>query len=988
MHQSLGVRAGRRTGAILSIGALALLLACQEVAAADGAAAARHPVEQPAQALGDALRAIARQTGVSVLFDPAAVSGRTSQPVSGRLTAAEAIARALEGSGLSAAVMPDGAVVVRPSAAGSPQPSSQGPRPPLQVADAAGAAGVGTVAGEATSLKRVEVTGSRLARVEGEGPTPVNVYSGEDIERSGQTSLGRFLASLNEVSASAGEGSAASTLGQGTVQLRGLPLGSTLVLVNGRRVQAVGSSGANFFNLNLIPLAAIERVEIVPVGSSAVYGGDALAGVVNVILKKHIDGQAFTARLGGGHGTRDGGLSLATGGEDENGSYLLLGSYSKTTPLTMAEREFFRDADYRRFGGSDTRVRNCTPGTVSSVSGASLPGLSSSFAGIPQGVTGRPQVSDFEATAGVANLCNLRANGNGLTLVHGTETLGLHAAAERRIKAGWTGFGELTLAHERLEARDIGLTLTSVLVPASNPYNPFGEDVRVTGVLGPDNGLQGFQRRTRFTRALVGLRGELPAGWEAELTASTTRDRGDSRSFNANLDPVARAAALASSSPSSAINPFTAGRAATDEVLGSIWTDTVRQSRGSKDQLGAFARGSLLSLPAGPLETIVGAEFARDAYDVSIPGQLEIHDGRRAAAAYGELRVPLLRAGASGAEGWSLATLTLAGRRDRYSDFGSANTYQAGLEMRPARGLLLRASTATSFKPPTLLQTNVDDASYPAELFELTDPARGGEAIVSGEVLRTTNTNLEPERGRAFALGAVWEPADRSGLRLAATHWRVKIDGLIAILPAQTALDQEAQFPGFVTRGPASGGQPGPVTRILLTEVNFGRVDTAGTDLEAAFGWRNSLGRWTTSAGATRTSKYRVALAPGQAEDDRLGRRYENFWAPRWKARLGLGFDRGPWNLGLTGRYLGAYKDSGSNGRRLGDQWLYDLAAGIDLKALGLLSGPGVSAASLSLAVVNVTDRQPQFVASSPYYDVTQADWRGRYAGLRLSVDW
>jgi len=988
MHQSLGIRAGRRAGAFLSIGALALLLACQVSVAADASSTVRYPVEQPAQALGDALRAIARQTGVSVLFDPGVVNGRTSQPVSGRLTAAEAIARALQGSGLTAEVMPDGAVVVRPASAPA-VPQQQGQLPPLQVAAAEAAGGAGSGTGDVALLKRVEVTGSRLARIEGEGPAPVNVYTSEDIERSGQTSLGRFLAGLNEVSASAGEGSAGSTLGQGTVQLRGLPLGSTLVLVNGRRVQAVGSSSANFFNLNLIPLAAIERVEIVPVGSSAVYGGDALAGVVNVILKKHIDGHAFTARLGSGRGIRDGSVSLATGGEDEHGSYLLLGSYSKTTPLTMAERDFFRDADYRRFGGADTRGRNCTPGTVSSASGGNLPGLGSSFAGIPQGSAGQPlQVSDFEATAGQANLCSLLANGNGLTLAYGTETLGLHAAAERQLTAGWTGFAELTLADERSEARDIGLTLTNVLVPASNPYNPFGEDVRVTGVLGPDNGLQGLRRDTRFTRALVGLRAELPAGWEAEATASTTRDRGESRSFNASVNAAARTAALASASPADALNPFTTGRAASDAVLRSIWSDSLRQSRGSRDQLSAFARGTLVTMPAGPLETIVGAEFARDAYEVTRPGQQGTEDDRRAAAAFGELRVPLLRAGPAGSEGWSLAALTLAGRRDRYSDFGSASTYQAGLEVRPSRGLLLRASTATSFKPPTLLQTNVADLSFPAALFGLRDPARGGEAIVSGEVVRSRNPELEPEQGRAHALGAVWEPADRSGLRLGLTHWRVKIDGLIAILPAQTALNQEDLFPGFVTRGPSQGGQPGPVTRILQSEVNFGRVDTAGTDLDASFGWRDDLGRWTASAGATRASRYRVVLAPGRAEEDRLGRRYDNFWAPRWKARLGLGFDRGAWSLGLTSRYLGAYKDAGSSERRLGDQWIHDLAGGVDLKALGLITGPGVAAASLSLAVVNLTDRQPQFVASSPYFDVTQADWRGRYGSLRLAVDW
>jgi iron complex outermembrane receptor protein len=276
------------------------------------------------------------------------------------------------------------------------------------------------------------------------------------------------------------------------VQLRGLPIGSTLVLINGRRVQAVGSSAANIFNLNLIPLAAVDRIEIVPVGSSAVYGGDALAGVVNVILKKSIDGHSLAARLGSGRGIRDGSVSLATGSADDAGSYVLLGSYSRSTPLTMAERSFFRDGDYRRFGGLDTRVRNCTPGTVSSASGANLPGLGASFAGIPVLAPDQvPGVSDFVPTAGQANLCNVWANGQGYALVHGTESLGLHALGDRRLFGSWSVFGELTLAEDRLHASDIGLSLNNVLVPASNPYNPFGEDVRVRRCSGPTTACRG-----------------------------------------------------------------------------------------------------------------------------------------------------------------------------------------------------------------------------------------------------------------------------------------------------------------------------------------------------------------------------------------------------------------------------------------------------------------------------------------------------------------
>lgn len=988
-------------GADLIKSALAVLLAVCGLAAQAGPPAQRHAVEQPAQALADTLHGIARQTGVSVLFDPAAVGGRSARPVSGRLSAAEAVALVLEGSGLVAEVMADGAIVVRlapaPAAASGLLPRSG--HAVLTVADAAAPAAWPMVdeppadeaparaAAGADGAQKIQITGSRLKRIAAEGPAPVNVYTREDIERSGQPSLERFLAGLNEASMAPGEGAQGATTGQGAVQLRGLPLGSTLVLINGRRVQAVGSSSANFFNLSLIPLAAVERVEVLPVGSSAVYGGDALAGVVNVILKKSIDGLSLAARAGAGQGSSDSSLSLVAGGQTERASYLLLGSYSRNTPLTMAERGFFRSGDYRRYGGPDTRTRGCTPGTVASTTGAALPGLGSPVAGIPGAPPGQPLVpGDFVPLDGQPNLCNSLANGRGYALVHGDETLGLHAVGELRLGETWAAFGELTHTRDTLRAEQTGVALNNVLVPAGNPYNPFGEAVRVTGRLGLDNGAEGLARDTRFTRALLGLRGELAAGWDLEATLSSSRDDGERRLLNGSVNSAALAAALAATTPDAALNPFTTGPAASADVLRGIWQDSVRQNHGRKDMAAAFVRGALAELPAGPVEALAGVEAARDVYETTLSG-VTTRDSRNAAAVYGELRLPLLRAGSEEGRGWPLTTLTLAGRRDRYSDFGSAGTYQAGVELRPTRSVLLRASTATSFKPPTLLQTSVDDTSIPAEAFGLVDPARDGEAITGAEVLRTANPDLGPEKGRAWSLGAVWEPDGSLGTRLGVTAWRVSIDGLIALLWPQVTLDYESRFPGLVTRGPSVGGQPGAVTQVLYSEVNFGRLDTAGVDLDAAYAWRAAGARWTLAGSATRTSRYDVAVAPGAAAEDRVSRRALDYWAPRWKGRLSAALDTGTWSLGLTGRYLGSYRDTAGDGRRLGDDWLLDLAGRVDLKRLGWAPA-SAKAASLGLAVTNLGDRQPEFVAAAPYYDVTQADWRGRYASLRLSVDW
>lgn len=1007
-------RSGMRRSCLHDGAFVALVFSCGMACAAE-VAAARYRIDQPAQPLAESLRAIARQTGVSVIFDPAKVEGQRSGAVSGQLTAAEAIAQALEGTDFVLAVMPDGAIVIRAAVGPGPakalpnaSPAASPGMPPPDRSSGGGsvASSVASLApavsviaqvpasasrGQeelSTSLHRVEITGSRLKRIDAEGPTPVNVYTRAEIERSGQPTLERFLSGLNEVSMSPGEGGSSQTNGQGSVQLRGLPLGSTLVLVNGRRVQAAGSSPGNFFNLSMIPMAAVERVEIVPVGSSAVYGGDALAGVVNIILKKQIEGIVLDARASSGRGVGDGGISLGTGGADEGGSFLVLGSYRKATPLTMSERGYFLDADYRRFGGVDARTRFCTPGTVTSSTAANLPGLSSTFAGIPSLSSGQPlTAANFAATAGQANLCSSIANGHGSALVHGTETYGLHAGAERHLGPAWSLFGELTLARERLHVEQAGMLLNNVLVPATNAYNPFGVAVRVSARLGLENGAETLHRETDFKRALVGVRGELFAGWDMEATASTTRDDGLNTQKNITANVAARTAALASSNPATALNPFTSGAAGSDELLRSIWLDSNRDGRGRKDQASVFVRGSALTLPTGSVDVILGAETAHDRYLSAIRGGNSVGGSRSNSAAYGEARVPLWKAGPEVGADHDMAALTVAARRDTYSDFGGANTYQAGLEVRPMRTSLVRASTATSFKPPTLLQTNVNDVSLTTDAYALTDPLRGNAPILGGEVLRTTNHNLKPETGKALSLGAVWEPEFASGTRLGLTAWQVKIEGLISLLWPQTAVDNEALFSGFVTRAAASGSVPGPITRVLYAEVNFGKVNTAGIDMEIAHAWKAAGAKWNASASATRTSKYDVALAPGAPVVQRLGRRAVDYWAPKWKGRIQAGVEQGAWALGVTSRYLGSYLDAAPSDRALGKYWVHDLSASLDLKRVGL-GIPFAKDARVALAVANVGDRQPEYVGTSPYYDVTQADWRGRYTTLRVSLSW
>ncbi|WP_418319621.1 TonB-dependent receptor domain-containing protein [Piscinibacter sakaiensis] len=983
------------SAAIRVVTSLSLLTAHALVWSADPVAPRRYAFAQPAQQLVVALRSIERQTGTSVAFDPTVVHGRMAPALSGQMSVDQAVTRAVDGSGLVVVTVPGGGIVVRTSEASSVagQGGDAGEQPASSTGPTAPSRSEADVSADAPSrqapqkLGRVEVTGSRLKRIDVEGPMPVTVYRKEDIENSGQPSIAKFLGTLNEVSMGSGEGTHSGTAGLGTVQLRGLPLGSTAVLLNGRKLQAVGSSFASYFNLNLIPIGAIERIEVVPVGSSAIYGGDALAGVVNIILKNSLDGFSLDTRLGGGSGFGDGSVSFAAGKHGDAGSVMLLGSYSKATPLNMSERAFFLDTDYRRFGGVDARTMNCAPGTVSSATSANLPGLNATTAGIPANAAGGQPltIASFAGTAGQPNRCSDAMNGNGNALVHGSETLGLHAAAEHRIGKAWTAFGEFTAAEDRVETNFAGMKLNNVLVPAGNPYNPFGVPVRVTSTLGLENGSTGAARPTRYTRMLGGVKGELPGDWDLEATVSSSRDKSEQRSRNLSVNAAARTAALASTNAATALNPFTGGRAASDEVLRSIWGDLVRQSEGRKDLLTTFVRGPVASLPAGSLDAVIGAEMARDHYESQTLGSPRIEGSRSSRAVYAEMRAPLLRRVAAGGRSGELAALTVAARSDHYAQVGSAGTYQAGLEVRPTNAWLVRASAATSFKPPTLDNALVPEAALPAQAYGLVDPARNNETISTGEVVRTTNPSLQPERGKAFALGVNWEP--QNGIRFGATAWRIRADRMITLLLPQVILANEAQLPGVVVREPTVNGVPGRLVRLTFAESNLGYLESSGVDLEGHHSWRSPVGTWTLGASATRVTQYDVKLTPTSAVDSRLGRRHLDYWAPKWKGRVFGSFAAQGWSLGIAGRYVGSYKDAGTSQRKLGNSMIFDLSGRIDLKKLGASLGSATSAA-LSFGVVNIANRLPEFAEASPYFDQTQADWRGRTASVRLSVDW
>lgn len=934
--------------------AAALATSTCVMALATPAAAQTREYNIPAGSLKSALDAYVRQSGRQVVYRADQVRSARSPGTRGQQSAEAALAAILVGSGFATRV--DGNLVAIVRAGGN------------------GPAAEAASSGDAVRPDQdIVVTGSRLTT--GSAQFPVKAYSREEIDASGQTDIGSFLATLNEVSVTTPSAGPYAASISSTVQLRGLPVGTTLTLLNGRRLQSFGSASVTLvFDLNAIPFEAVERIDVLPVGSSAIYGGDALAGVVNVVLKRSIDGIALSMNHGFAKDTDETTASIAAGKSFSRGSLMFVGSASKTTPLYTSEREFFRDADYRRFGGVDARTLTCMPGTVSSTSSANLPGLNSTVAGIPTLPAGAsPRISDFGSTAGQPNRCGQFGAAPGWSLINESKRYAAHVAGDFRLSDAITLFGEGTYSNERIHINVNPITLTNILVPASNAFNPFGVPVRVTTQLGVENGYLGRLRKSEFQRALLGARGSIADRWDFEATVMTSRDQSTSITEDNPNSTAARTAALASADPAEALNPFTTGRAASERVLRSIWSDVVsRKAKGSHDQANIFVRGSMKGLPAGRIGLVVGGEISHDSWISKSPGS-NFDTRRDARAVFGEVSLPLL-ADRSGRE---ILSASAAARWDSFSDYGDAATYQAGVQFSPVDGLSLRGAIATSFKPPSLLQLNSESETFTTEDFGLIDPRRGNAPVTGGTVQLGPPAALGAEKGRAAMLGAVWQPPAVPGLRLGGTAWRVKIRGLITLLFPQTILDNETLFPDLVTRGAGAGALPGPVSQVDLQYANFGLISVAGLDLDASYRFSTAIGDISLGASASRTTKYDTLLVPGAPMEDRLGVRAIDFWAPKWKGRANFSLRTGGWQFGVAGRYTGSYLDSATSNRSLGDRWLFDASARLEISPQ----------ASLNLSVVNIGNRLPEYsAASGRNFDITQGDWRGRYVNVRVSA--
>jgi len=797
----------------------------------------------------------------------------------------------------------------------------------------------GTEQGEAKDdkaavLKRVEVSGSRIRRLDAETTSPIEVISRKDIEASGASSIGDLLRNVTSNGASnINENNLGTyTPGAQALNMRNLGEQSTLLLVNGRRLASYPrANGSAFFSdLNSIPLNVIERVDIIKDGASAIYGSDAIAGVVNIILRKEFTGLEVNASAGrskyGDAGRRTLALTAGTGDVVKD-RYNVWGNLEliQRDPYYQGNRSdsYVGNRDTRAWGWIDERSRYSPagnlqitldkpfldPATGRTVSKYIVP-LDKNCA--PDMLSAHPSTSygglvcwhdEFKSTKQQAGADSQRLAFNG------GATFALNAETE--------AFARLSLLRNTTNSIGIGQPFGTYLHPdpivlPNHPQYPTQamlppgatladiQRVDITYMF-QDTGGTGSHNVSDSLNGIAGLKGTFRGwDWEAAINQQTQKAQA-SRRGELLQQPVFDAIANGSyifGGPNSAalINSLLAN--STDKFRTTL---TVADFRASNP--------ALFSLPAGEVGLAIGAETRDEGYfaDLSplaasgaimgVTGQSAGWDvGRRVSAIYGELSIPLVKH----------LEAQLALRHDHYSDVGGVTKPKLALLWRPVAELLVRSSYAEGFRAPNVLEVApVTSGSYVG----INDPKRcdGNDCSAQVQMVTGGNPALKPELSKGLFLGFVAEPI--KDLSFGLDYWKFQRFNEIGDPDPQTLVDHPDRYPGAVLRGPIQAGDPasftaGPITLIQAIKRNSTSTMTDGVDFEFHKVWRSSdWGRFSFDFNGSYISHIEYQYEPDQAPYSYAG--YDA--TPRLRHNMALRWERGNMNLGLSRNTVGSF---------------------------------------------------------------------------------
>jgi len=864
----------------------------------------------------------------------------------------------------------------------------------------------------AQPAQRIEITGSSIKRIEGETALPVQTITREEIAKSGVTTAAELLTkvSANNNGLTDGASITDGTSGQrgfNSANLRGIGTSSTLVLLNGRRLANFASPGDGAgVDLNNIPAAAIQRVEILKDGASAVYGTDAIGGVINFITRQDYTGIDLTAYLGdsqkGGAGKRT--LSLAGGyGDISKDRFNLVGvlDLQGLDGLRSTERDFI--------------ARNDIPNTLGNLlSSQTLPANLDINTAQRNALNAAGNYGFLDNRINFSRPgCNPPATVYTVTGPGGRSACTYNYMADTEIypdskKLGFLGRATLQFAPDQRAFAEVLKSKTEttyVLSPVSQRFrNTGGVDDRVptsvvpqfaaagiTGVIGgvrlrgTEMGNRSNEVTSDATRIVVGVEGLL-AGWDYSAAVNHSVNKTSDR----YVDGYFRYRLVADGVKSGAIsltgNSGPAGKAIIDAAR---VNDVARSSEGTMDSVDAKVSRTIGKLPGGDLALALGIEHRREEASFTPSALLRSNDiagdrvssgtltilptdnARSLTAAYAEILAPVTKQ----------LEAQIALRHDSYSSVGSTTNPKLGLRFEADKALLLRGSYGTGFRAPSFSELYRPTILGTAASV-LPDPVRCAIANTPSctdqwPVQRRSNPDLKPETSRQFALGFVLEP--NANVSAAVDYWNILKKDVISDIGEELILANPTKYASLILRD-----QDSFITDIILQKRNQGQQRTSGIDLTIDLrGLKTPVGSFAARLAGTYVIESKKQTAPGDDFVSNLGKFVNDGVVQRWRHRLSVDYDRGPLGLTLANTYYSGYNDQNTaidltTGRKVPDNVvsaysLWDLTGSYQLtKALKLRGG-----------VLNLLDKQPPFTNQAYYFlasfDPTYADPRGRF---------
>jgi outer membrane receptor protein involved in Fe transport len=996
---------------------LAALTASTAVVAAPVA----FDLDIPAGSLGAALTAFERQTRLEILYNPKIVEGRVSPAVKGRLSPDAALKRLVQNADIAVIWSGPNTITLRPrtltvgSGSGAPVQTVRQDPPPAPAGEVAEPS---EVTERLAPPAEVVVIGTHIRGLQANASPTVEVTR-DDLTRLGDATVADALARLpqnfggtaNPVAAQIGsDRTATNTMAAEGVNLRGLGPGATLVLLNGHRMAGTGIMG-NIADVSSIPTSAVDHVDVLLDGASAIYGSDAVGGVVNIVTRKDFDGAETIVRYGEAEGGYAPLLQVAqTVGTTWDGGHALLSyQHQRQGDLPASARKYTANSDLTALGGSNYDTNESSPGNILTLN-ASRTAYVSAFA-LPAGSGLGLTPSSF--IAGATNYQNTRLD----TVVSPNQTSdGVYLSAAQTLdpKTNITLDG-------RFNQRDFNsrsaASQTILTVTPTNPYyvSPNGAASELIGYSAADS-LGPIQARgsLRAYDLVVGVDRDLFGSWRLSADVDVSGVHGARRVSN-ELNSSHLSEALGSTPD----NPATAFSTSADGFFNPYGTSNSKavlafvgdgySTEADDDQVltsDLQIDGALFTLPGGVVKAAFGgqfrherAEFLTDAVTTATPF---VTGGtpyaRDVAAVYGELNIPLVGTG-NRLPGLESLTLSVAGRVEHYDDVGSTANPKIGVIWVPVKDVTIHASYGTSFRAPTLYELHYNPVIAAGAI-----PSPTGTTLSLVEY--GGNPNLKPETATSWTAGGEWRPHQAPGLTLGATWFKIdytnRIDdpgssalATVLINPAYSVLVHKvdptnpadiAEVKSLIAQSASSSAALFPPSAygaiINANYLNVATLEVDGVDFNARYAATLGQDRVSLAATATYLADYKQQTTTASALTQFVSTPGEPV---DWRGRATLDWMHGPFDTAFTVNWVNQYRDPVS--QRTIDAWTTaDLTATWRAPET---TGP-MQGLTFSAAIQNLFDADPPFY-NSPFgvgFDPANANPFGRIWSVQLTKRW